>query len=137
MMRVTAFRDASLPRVFPSVHARCAMSPHPPELIRSIRFIRYIRITLSVEASHARRTRRREEPSQQLPDSRFPIPDSRFPVPGPRSPVPDYHQSLNEPIGSDFAAASAGASAAASAARHRTPAIATNVTGSYGVTPKS
>ena len=50
-------------------------------LIRSIRFIRYIRITLSVEASHARRTRRREEPSQQLLDSRFPIPDSRLPAP--------------------------------------------------------
>jgi hypothetical protein len=61
--------------VFPSFHARCAMSPPQPGLIRSIRFIRYIRITLSVEASDARWTRRPDEPSQQLSylDRRFPI----------------------------------------------------------------
>ena len=48
--------------------------------IRSIRFIRYIRIPLSVDASRARWTRRPEEPSQQLHDPRSPIPDSRFPI---------------------------------------------------------
>ena len=53
-------------------------APSPPGLIRSIRFIRYIRIALIVDASNAGWTRRPEEPSQPLPDFRSPIPDSRW-----------------------------------------------------------
>jgi len=53
MMRVTAYEYGGLSRVSPSLHARAAMSHPPRELIRSIRFIRYIRIPLSVDASRA------------------------------------------------------------------------------------
>jgi hypothetical protein len=61
---VTAFRDAGVPMVFPLSLSRRARTRPGLGAIRSIRFIRPIRIPLNVEANHARWTRRLEEPSQ-------------------------------------------------------------------------